>query len=72
MGNTKEGQPRNDAGLAFFCGGGIGASSSGEPDPRRRTPVMIGFTFGEACLIGVDSQKCGPNYGEACVHRRRE
>ena len=33
---------------------------------------MIGFTFGEACLIGVDSQKCGLNSGEACVHRRRE
>lgn len=33
--------------------------SSGEPDPRRRTPVIIGLTFGEARLIGVGSEKCG-------------
>jgi len=72
MGNTKEGQPRYDSGLAFFCGGGIDARSSGEPDPRRRTPVIIGLTFDEAGLIGVGTRKCGPNSGEACVHRRRE
>lgn len=31
---------------------------------------MIGFSFGEACLIGAGHQKCGLNSGEACVHLR--
>ena len=48
------------------------ACSSGEGPVRRRRPVIIGLTFDEAGLIGAGSQKCGPNYGEACVHRRRE
>ncbi len=46
--------------------------SSGEGPVRRRTPVIIGFSFGEDCLIGAGDQKCGLNSGEACVHRRRQ
>lgn len=46
--------------------------SSGEGLVRRRTPVMIGFTFGEAGLIGAGNQKCGLTFGEAYVHRSRE
>ena len=33
---------------------------------------MIGFTFGEAGLVGAGNQKCGLNSGEACVNRSRE
>ncbi len=75
METTKEGQARYDSGLAFFCGvgiGGVGVRSSGEGPVRRRTPVMIGFSFGEDCLIGAGNQKCGLNSGEASVHRRRQ
>ena len=39
------------AGLLF--GAGIGALSSGEGSDRRRSPVMMGFIFDEACLIGA-------------------
>ena len=46
--------------------------SSGEGPVRRRKPVIVGLTFGEAGLIGGGSEKCGLNFGEACVHRRRE
>lgn len=72
MENTKEGQPRYDSELAFFCGVGIELSSSGESPVRRRTPVIIGLTYGEAGLVGAGNQKCGLNSGEACVHRSRE
>ena len=33
---------------------------------------MIGFTFGEAGLVGAGNQKCGLTFGEAYVHRSRE
>lgn len=46
--------------------------SSGESPVRRRIPVIIGLTYGEAGLVGAGNQKCGLNSGEACVHRSRE
>jgi len=40
-------------GWPSFSGAGIGALSSGEGSDRRRSPVMMGFIFDEACLIGA-------------------
>ena len=45
--------------------------SSGERSATRRTPATIDLNSDKEILAGEHTPECGPNSGEASVHRRK-